>query len=164
MRGLTLIELIVIITIMTILLAIAGVQYHQWQIRYGIESQVRQLYSDLIGARVEAMQQNELYIVRIESSNSYAVYRDENDNSTYDAGTDTKIEKYSRSGLKYPIKWSDGNVLEFTMNERGLINQNLSLRVTNKDGSLSNAEYDCLNITRTRINLGKYNGTKCENK
>lgn len=165
MRGFALTELVVVIAIITILLAIGGVQYHQWQVKYAIESQIRQMYSDLMGARTEAMQQNQLYIVRLESSSGYTVYRDENGNNVYDQG-DTKIEKFSRSGLKYPIKWNGGNVLEFTMNQRGLISQALSVRVTKKDGSLSKAEYDCLNISRTRINLGKYNGNnnRCENR
>jgi prepilin-type N-terminal cleavage/methylation domain-containing protein len=165
LRGITFIELVVVIAIFGILLAIAGIQYHEWQTRYGIETQVRQLYMDLMGARVEAMQQNQVYIVRFNAS-AYIVYRDENGNNTYDSGIDTRIDRFSKIELKYPIKLDsdNNNTLDIVINRRGIFNQNLSLRVTKQDGTLSGAEYDCLNITQIRINLGKYNGTTCENK
>lgn len=166
--GITLVELVVVIAIMTILLSLATIAFNNYQVKYNIESEIKTLYSDIMGARMHAMNENKPYVVKFTSSKSYITAIDNDGNGDYNAG-DIRVPKYSKSGLKYPLKWNfSGNSDRLTFDNRGLVNINGKVIVDDnnikndiKVDRTNDAEYDCIVISNTRIKMGKYDGTKC---
>lgn len=78
-KGITLIELIIVSAIVAILAVALGFSYRGWMGAYKIERQVKQLYSDLMDARVRAMQTNRNYFMDISTDGRY--YRISQDDS-----------------------------------------------------------------------------------
>lgn len=155
--GITLIELVVVVGIMTILLSLATIAFNSYQVRYNVESEIKGLYADIMGARIRAMNENRPYIVKFTGAKSYVTAIDINGDGDYAAG-DVKIDRYSKENLKYELAWSfAGNMNRITLDSRGMVNVNGFVRV-NKDNS---SEYDCVAISNTRIKMGKWDGTAC---
>jgi len=162
--GITLIELVVVVGIMTILLSLATLAFNSYQVRYNVESEIKTLYADIMGARIRAMNENRPYIVKFTGIKSYVTAIDINGDGDYGAG-DIKIDRYSKDNLKYELDWKiptySNNKLK--LDNRGLVNGNCTtdfkcyVRV-NKDNS---SEYDCIAISNTRIKMGKWDGTDC---
>ena len=162
-RGLTLIELAVVIAIVGILMVLAGFQFVGWQARYKVESQIKEMYADLLEARQRAMQRNRTYFIRstVASPDQYTTYEDANGNNTLDIGTDTVIPNLSKQDLRYRMAWNFGGTV--TMDKRGLIEPSGSVWLLDPDGnpfSEDEVDYDCIVVSRTRINLGKYDVTQ----
>jgi prepilin-type N-terminal cleavage/methylation domain-containing protein len=151
--GYSLIELVVVIAIIAVLTVALGFQYVGWRAKYKVESQVKEVYSDLMTARMKAMQTNRTYHVFI-AGNTYRI-----EQSTDDAETSfepapgwTPIKR-----LDYPISWT-GTIV---MNNRGLIKEPASVWDTSgfsfwfrSEGV--DADYDCIFLRPTSINLGKW--------
>jgi len=55
-HGFSLIELIVIMVIIGILATIAALNFSQWQRKYAIEGQVKEMLADLSNVRMQAIQ------------------------------------------------------------------------------------------------------------
>src|SRR5512142_123163 len=73
--GYSLLELLVVIGVVTTLLGISVVFGHDWLVRSQVEGQTRELFTDLMNARVSAMQKNRVYFVTL-ASNQYTIYDD----------------------------------------------------------------------------------------
>lgn len=162
-EGFSLVELLIVIAIIVVLLGMATLAYNRFRIRYEIEKTTKELYATLMNARLRAMQEDTPYIVQF-SSNAYSTYRDlDNDGAV--SGSDTIVENLSNDRLKYEINLSlGGGVNSVVFDSKGLANLNGRVWITPTGGSLSDAEYDCINITFTRINMGKEDGSQCQNR
>jgi prepilin-type N-terminal cleavage/methylation domain-containing protein len=163
-QGFSLVELIVVISIMTILLSLATIAFNSYQVNYNVESEIKTLYADIMGARIRAMNENRPYIVKFTGTKSYVTAIDINGDGDYGEG-DIKIDRYSKDNLKYELNWKiptySNNKLK--LDNRGLVNGNCITDVkcyvrVNKDNS---SEYDCIAISNTRIKMGKWDGTGC---
>ena len=73
--GFTLIELVLVLAIIGILLAIAGISGTAMLNKYRVESQTKQMYVDLMNARVSAMSKNRMYFVT-PAATQYTIYED----------------------------------------------------------------------------------------
>lgn len=156
--GFTITELLVVMSILTILLGLSVIAFNNYMVNYNVESQIKTLYSDLMGARLHAMNENRQYVVSFINPNSYVIAVDSDYDGTYNAG-DIKIDKYSKGNLKYSFNWSPGGNNGFTIDERGRISVlNGHIRVNTPNSS----EYDCISISNTRLKMGKFSGTNCE--
>ena len=62
-RGVTLVELIVVIAVIGILAIALGFSYVGWQGAYKVEKTTKELYTDLMDARSRAMSQGRMYFV-----------------------------------------------------------------------------------------------------
>ncbi len=156
--GLTLIELVVVITIIGILVSLSTIEFNNYQVNYNVESEIKTLYSDLMSARIKAMSENRQYVVKSLSPKSYVTAIDINTDGDYTPGIDTKVDRYSKDNLKYDLTWKlAGNTNRLTLDNRGLVDINGSVFV-NKDNF---AEYDCIVISNTRLKMGKWDGTDC---
>jgi prepilin-type N-terminal cleavage/methylation domain-containing protein len=164
--GLTLVEVIVVMVIVGILVAVAGAEYASFTASYSAESQIKTMYADVMRARHRAMQKNVTHFLHLDkaASHSYAVYSDANNNDKPDTDVDTKMTQLSKQDLQYGIAWNGGgNTLDISTDRRGLIAPSRSLWLLKSDSAPfreSEVDYDCIVISSTRINLGKYDGTQ----
>lgn len=148
-KGYSLIELIVVISIMAILMGIAGIKLRDWVVNYNIEKQVKEMFGDLMNVRVRAMEKNREHYIVV-STDGYKAYEDSNENFTYDSGTDKKVIEKK---FKYLSNWS--GTIKF--DTRGLISPNCTIYFNTGNNK---PDYDCLVLFRTRINIGS-GGASC---
>ena len=150
-NGFSLTELLVVIGIMVTLMAMAGIAYSTWMNRYRLEGQVREMYVDLMNARVQAMQMNRIYFVAVAGS-SYSLIEDTNDSGGPTANTGD-VTRWTKQ-LKYPSIWLDTVV----MDARGLVSPNDTVKFNT---GVVSAAYDCITLSSTRIRIGRLNGSDC---
>jgi prepilin-type N-terminal cleavage/methylation domain-containing protein len=155
--GVTLIELIVVVSVIAVLVFALGFTFQTWMGGYNIESQVKQLHVDLMNARARAMQRNRCHFVVV-TANNYQIFEDANENCVYDVGTDTALTAFtSPKTLTYTSNW----IGRVTMDTRGIVSNN----VTPLDATIqfnigtNTPDYDCIVLFATRINMGKWNGS-----
>jgi len=157
-RGITLIELIIVISIIGILLIALGFSFEGWMGGYRAESQTKEMYVDLMNARARAMQRNRDHFVVV-AANNYQIFEDTNENGTYNAGTDQSAVFINPKTLTYPSLWI-GTV---TLDTRGLVSPNDTIQF---NIGTNNPDYDCIVLFATRINMGRWNATtsQCDAK
>ncbi len=157
-RGVTLVELIVVVTIVIILSAVLNFSFQGWMGRYNVESQIRQMYSDLMEARISAMQRNRLFFVRFPDASSYEIYEDTNPspdgNGALNTTLDRRLDSFPKT-LRYALVWGGGNI---SVDQRGMVKSPNSIISVN---TTLNADYDCIQLSPTRISLGKMAGGSC---
>lgn len=162
-RGITLIELIIVITIIGILIVALGFSFQGWMGSYRVESQTKEMYVDLMNARARATQRNRAHFVVVNAGN-YQIFEDTNENGSYTAGTDRAIPGFTTAKtLKYSSNWT-GTVM---MDTRGLVSTNPGPNATIQfNTGTNNSDYDCIVLFSTRINIGKWdaNASKCDAK
>lgn len=146
-RGITIIELLVVVAIVGILLAIGVLDFRTWVTRYSVERQVKVLQSDLMTARLQAKDRNRAHFVVL-GAGQYVVKDDTDDNGSNDA-SDRVLE--SKTGLRNVMQWSNAAQNLIVFNKRGLSAEDKTICIFSKVGP----SYDCLDISATRINLGK---------
>lgn len=154
-QGFSIVELVVVVAIISTLLMVAAFAYVRYNVRYNIERQTKQMYSNLMKARMRAFQENRQIVV-VFSNNSYATYIDNDSSGSYTNG-DILISDLTDNNLAYTIA---ATFDELVFDVRGLAKRAGHIRI-DRDNP---AEYDCINVNFTRIDMGKYNGTNCVNK
>jgi prepilin-type N-terminal cleavage/methylation domain-containing protein len=170
-RGVTLVELLVVIAIICILAVSLGFSYQGWIANYKIESQIKQLYSDLIEARARALTRSFPYLVAMTSAD-YTIAEDADGNGTINAG-DTSLwgvwqPKTLQGGYQFkmfsadPFPTADSPL---TIDTRGYTNVGAVTEYVGIDSTGFNPDYDCIIVTQARIRMGKWNGgTSCDEK
>lgn len=156
-KGFTLTELLIIIAIMIALVSIAGYAYNAYMVRYNIEKEIKELYADLMTARMRALQQNQQYLIQFGIS-TYTTYIDNDQDSQVDNPGDTLVGDLSKSGLSYNLNWNFGGTIAF--DSKGLSNVNGSVWISLPNNKPNDSEYDCIRVSRTRVKLGKYDATQ----
>jgi len=168
--GFSLIELLVVMIITGILATLGTVSFTGWVRKHDIESQVREIYTDLMNARLTAMHQNRTHFITL-SANQMRAYEDNdpapNGDGSLTLGSDNPLCLWERKrdevvdaacpfsgslsykNLRFPATWNGTATLEF--NARGLSNSDKSICVF----STHNPSYDCIVVSTTRIRMGK---------
>lgn len=175
--GVTLVELVVVITIIGILAVALGFSFQGWLGGYKIEKQAKEMYVDLMNARVKAMQRNRTHFIAIAAAN-YSAYEDTNPPPDGDGNlqiaSDTLLPAFPKTLTGYILNWT-GSGTTITFDTRGLASPNGSLWLDTDpampsccyDNSCSVADrykciypdYNCIVLFSTRINIGKWNAT-----
>lgn len=183
-KGVTLIELLVVIAIVSILVIALGFAYQGWVGRYRVESNIKEIYSDLMTARTMAMTRHREYFVDFPTATTYRVSEDDSDGANQVAdgdgvfqpqanpllpanNTDNTLPTFPKTILN-PVTWVGGTI---TFETTGSIatpnilldpanNSDVLCVFTDFDLDAANAsdfdpDYDCIIIARTRINIGK---------
>lgn len=155
--GFSLVELIVVITIMTILASMATINFNSWQRKYNIEGQVKEMLSDFSDVRMRAIQtKNKHRIVLNPTSYSFTAYSTEIALSAMPVLSKT---------LKYPIQQLNSSGLAAFSNtaveidERGYTTNWLTLAV---GVGIAEPSLNCLTLSWARTNMGRINGNTCE--
>lgn len=159
--GVTLLELIIVISIIGIMTATAGFSFHNWMDNYKVESQIKEMYADLMHARIKAMHRNRVHFVKLEGAR-YTIYEDTNpvpdgnNDLELTAPADTQV---LQKNTNYTIEshLGSGN-LKF--NKNGLPNIKGDIRLV----SDAAPDYDCITIHTIRIRLGKWKNSDCTTK
>lgn len=164
-KGFTLIEVLLVMIIIAILLGIAGLYAKPWMDKYRVESQTRELYVDLMNARVRAMERNRMHFVAfspaIASVTRYTVYEDTNTapdgNGTPEEADDTLIMQKNFNPI-YTMTWNGANA-RIQFDTRGLMSGSEgAIYVTNRSYG---AAPDCVVISASKIRIGVWNGANC---
>ena len=159
-KGFTLVELLVVIAIIIALLSLAALAYNSYMVRYNIEKEIKDIYADLITARMRALYRNQQYLIQL-ATNSYTTYIDNDQDGQVDNPGDTPVDDLTKSGIIYNLTWNfGGNTSRIVFDHKGLANVNGRIRINRNN----DAEYDCINVANTRIKLGKWNGASCVNR
>ena len=90
-KGFTLIEMIITMTIIGIVSAIAIPNFSKWKEKHEINGQAQKVYFDLMLARTTAVKSNNNVRVTFNLvANTYTIHEDSNDDGTVDAGENLK--------------------------------------------------------------------------
>lgn len=165
-RGITLIELIIVIVIIAILVIAAAITIPGLVGKYNIENQVKALQADLMSARVRAMENNRIHFVVITATN-YQVFEDTNNSGgTAPNGGDNTAPGFANPKSFLTNYGVSAGADTIVMDTRGIVEPALTpvgITIRFNIGTLE-PEYDCIAISRTRINIGEWNGASCDQK
>jgi len=159
--GVTLVELLVVVSIVGILIIAVGFSYRGWVGNYRIESMTKQLYFDLSDARSLAMSHNRIHWAVLDTT-QYSIFEDSDPdpdgNGILLEGTDDLVlqKQYEHDYQLGAV--GEGMPQTITFNTRGLMSwvpaaQTLTFRFINtKDPDL-----DCIVIEQSKMWMGEYN-------
>lgn len=164
-RGVTLLEIMVVIAIAAVLALLAIPGLGQWKRRYDVETTIRDVYNALNEARMRAFSEKRVCGLWWSGGavNQIELRCDTNDDgSITDAGGfDTVWTK----SLKIALSTNFGNVCTFS--GKGFANRkdfDDTLGNFRYGGTDVDAEYDCVVVSRTRIKMGEWDGATCNPK
>ena len=166
--GFSLLELLVVMLIMSILLGIAAISGRTWLTKYQVESQTKSLYTDLMNARVKAMQRNRTYFV-VMAAAQYTIYEDTNPGPDGDGvlqpANDTRILQ-TKLNANYALTIPPvvaANSINFDPKGMAYVTPGSpsNLPQTIYVTARFNAAYDCIVIEPIRITMGAWNGAIC---
>lgn len=172
--GFTLIELIITIAVMGIMTGIATISFSTWQKKSKFESQVREMYSDLVDARTKAFTQKKVHGI-VFQPNSY-VMKSYSSEVEYkypaDAASSTSGVQIMSKSLKYGITKTN-TATAFTADNSAILFDTTGFTSTTPSSSTFgftivvnpidvSSHLNCLVISVARVNMGKWNGSKCD--
>lgn len=152
-KGATLIELSIVLGVIGVLIAATAFAYQGWMGRYRVEQATCELYTDLMRARLLAVQTNRHHFAVL-NDYSYSITEDTNENGSNDSG-DRLLPTFPKPLANLLCKNGNGNGLTF--DKHGMISQ---IRTVWFD-STSEPDYDCMKISRSRIIMGRYENGVC---
>lgn len=152
-NAFTLVELVVLLLVIGVLAVMATQVFSSWVIKHNAEQDIKKLYSDLMRQRAYAVTKNRIAGIKLINENSYSLTEDLND----DGRTEGSEENLQPTHIKSRLRWNDNTPssqkIEFNTMGMSQVNGTISIF------QVSDAQYDCITIFATRINMGKYDGT-----
>lgn len=162
-KGFSLAELILVIAIMAILMTMSMLSYQTLQTRYNVEQKVKKMYTDLMNARVRAMQRGRDHFVSMTAGATvYSIYEDgpaPDGDSAFSTANDTLV--ITQSVAPYTLVLSTGTMTLVQFNSKGLVTGTTGWI---KIDSSSVGEYNCIFIDQIKTGMGKINGANCDIK
>jgi prepilin-type N-terminal cleavage/methylation domain-containing protein len=154
-NGVTLIELIVVVSVIGILVIALGFSFQGWMGKYRVENQIKQIYTDIMNARASAMQRNRAFFADFPTTTSYRIREDTNeDNLPLVVAGDTILPTYPKT-VEYAVTWAGGTI---QFDKKGIVQPSATpLGGTICVFTTTDPDYDCIVISQTRIIMGKLN-------
>jgi type II secretory pathway pseudopilin PulG len=169
-RGITLIEIFVVITITTIVLAVAIPNFSKYVKKYGVEKEITEIYGDLVEQRFKSMNSGVPNGIRFDSATQYTLF-EFNDTTKYDMKYAAGEEKdpVQKSGLKFDLEKKGGAIADTVVlfDERGMARNKdwfhggFTLHVKN---SPKGTRCSCIKVYWTRIKTGMWDSASNECK
>ena len=157
-RGVTLLELMVVIAIAAILALLAIPGLGQWKRRYDVETTIRDVYNALNEARMRAFSEKRVCGLAWNSSPvSQLELRCDTDGDGEITDSDGSEEIWTKS-LKVALDADFGGATRCTFNYKGFAK---TLGNFHYSGSEVSPDYSCVKVARTRIKMGKWDETTC---
>lgn len=163
--GFTIIELLVVMIIASILIAIASISGKMWWDKYRVEAQMKEMFTDLMNSRVNAMQRNRMHIVTFSPSaaaaTQYTIYEDTSPqpdgNGTLETVSDRQVMQKNINS-SYAVQTGAAQI---NFDQKGLVSGMVGTTITVRVNGSFSAAYDCIEITLTRIRMGEWDGATC---
>ena len=169
-RGVTLVELIVVISVIASLAIALGFSYVDWMGKYKVEKATKELYADLMNVRSMAMTRNCDHFVDFNfpappaGHGTYRIAEDTDDDGEGDDDSDGIIDAAGHTFLPpFPktVEYTIENNFEdkiINFEKRGIVQP----RGQAAGGTIcfftdNDPDYDCIVISQTRIIMGKLN-------
>jgi len=146
------IELLIVLAILGIVAAIAVDSFRGMGEKYQVEGETKQLYADLMDARGRAMQRNRAFFVQITTS-GYRTYEDSNPAPDGNNALETALDRPVANVTTRHSIIATGGVDNVAFNRNGTASAAGHVRFS----ATARADYDCVGIGTTRLNMGKYN-------
>jgi len=163
-KGVTMIELVVVLSIVTVLALVLGYSYQGWIGRYRVESQTKTLHADILNARSRSMTRSKSHFLRFPNATSYTLYDDDSNGTAkvsdgdgvLQVGTgvtaDTQLQPFPKQ-LEYAVQIGAAVPadFDFTFDAQGLVSPERTIcAFTQLD-----PDYDCITLSQTRVIMGK---------
>lgn len=160
-RGITLVELLSVCATIGVFGVVIGFAYVGWMSSYKVEKQVKDIYADLMTARMMAMQRNRAYFVDFTGRTTYRIVEDTNENNAINAGNGDTILPSSSRTVEYDNNANGSDIpLSVKFNARGLMSPLRTIWITHA----ADPDFDCIVISMTRINMGQMSNGSCVQK
>lgn len=160
-RGITLAELLSAFMIVGILGGSLGFAYWGWIGRYNVEKQTKEIYSDMMTARIMAVNRSREYFVDFQDATTYRIVEDTNEDNAINVGAgDTVLASFPKT-VEYDNKANGSGIpVTFKFNSRGFISPLRTISITHT----TDPDYDCIVVSATRINMGQMSRGSCVQK
>lgn len=159
-RGVTLVELLVVVSIIGILFIAIGFQWQGWRTDYKIEGQLKEFYADLIDTRTMAMTRNRYHFVVVNAKN-YQVFEDTNENQTPNPGAGDNPVAGFTAAKPVNYEFNAGGLGTIIFDTKGLTQSAAVTTVSIKLPADAAPDYDCVMVYQSRIRTGKISGGTC---
>lgn len=150
--GLTLVELMVVIAIIGIVLAIAALNFKQWNDKYTVETYTKEIYAILMKARNDAANSNSQVRV-ILAANQVRTHHDIDNDDVEDAGEPIVTKPYPQFTIQFAAS-------PIVFDRRGVTTNNQTIQIVGYSPNASPG-VDCIAVAWTRINMGIMTGVDC---
>lgn len=155
-RGFTLIELLIVVVVIGILSLVLGTSFQGTTAGYRIEDEVKELHADLMTARSRALNLQRVQFVVV-GAGTYQIYDDANQNGALNIGAgDTAL--FTTAKLLSDNIIAGAGTGTYVMNTRGMVVIPAPVPIRFNITTFT-PDYDCILLSQTRINMGKWNGT-----
>lgn len=164
-NGFSLIEAMVVLAIFALVITFGIPAFSTWNKKQDAEGQISKLYNDLQYTRMKAYSDKVVCGIWWGGSSTFTSYiLKEDGNSASGTAPDGDIDDASGTdefietvASKYSITTTNNATNRLEFDGRGFSRNLASFYIPSSSG----AAQDCLTVSRTRIIMGRWNGTNC---